>query len=264
MDCTTSENNRNNVIDLVTKHAWSTTQQQEAARQQATTTTSVSTGPQIVRIVAETDGLEVLYCNDEESDELYGLKILCWALRADGEIVAMIPWLEHVSACTELNSEQTGYFAGYYDPVTKDIFDTPPLHKCLELEMGAEFFAGRDTALRAQPTGDLSAPFKPVVLQEICDTLGTHAAIWHNEDQSIELNEVFSWQLLSNGKLQPMTVNEDRFTNSPVMPGDSCLDVIDGSEPYCYFFQHNVALKLKQEDPATIEALSNLVMPTQL
>ncbi len=258
MECTYSENNRNNVIDLVTRQAWSTTQQQEAAAQQPAVESSALQGTQIVRIAAETDGLEVLYCNDEEGDELYGLKILCWALRADGEVVAMIPWLENVSACTELNSEDTGFFAGYYDPVTQDIFESPPLHKCLELEMGAEFFKERDQ-LRSKPTADLEAHNTAEVLQEISDTLGTHAAIWHADEQSIELNEVFSWQLLSNGILQPMMVDAELIEHSPIRPGDQCLTAIDDKQPYCYFFQHNVALKLKAQDPATIEALANLV-----
>jgi len=260
MESTLTNNNQNNVIDLVSRQRWSTTQQQEAAQHQSAENTQTHPiGEQIIRLVPETDGLEVLYCNDEDGEELYGLKILCWALRANGEVVAMIPWLESVSACVDLNTEDTGFFAGYYDPLSDHIFEEPPLHKSLELETGVEFFKSRSA--RSEPTSNLEHDFSKVVMQEIADTLGTHVATWHPNEQHIELSEVYSWQLLSSGEIRPMLVNPDRVGHMPVRPGDSCLDALDDS-PYQYFFQHNVAQKLKEEDPATVEALSALVAAT--
>ena len=64
-------------------------------------------------------------------------------------------------ACSELKDADIGLWEGYYDPRTDDLFFEPPMHKALELESAAEFFAHSAAGSEC--------------LQEIADTIGTHA-----------------------------------------------------------------------------------------
>ena len=50
--------------------------------------------PPILRLSPEYDGIELLYANDSHPDTLFSLKILAWARLANGDTVAMVPWLK--------------------------------------------------------------------------------------------------------------------------------------------------------------------------
>jgi len=76
MKNTVSSHDTDNVIDLFTKKPMSSL---EDAR--------------FIRLSPELDGLEMLYSNESGSDKLFSLRILCWALRANGEVVGIVPWL---------------------------------------------------------------------------------------------------------------------------------------------------------------------------
>jgi len=49
-----------------------------------------SASRRFVRLSPELDGLEMLYSNSSSGSDLYSLKILCWGLKANGEVVAMV------------------------------------------------------------------------------------------------------------------------------------------------------------------------------
>jgi len=60
-----------NVVDLFTKKSYSAIHDER-----------------FIRLSPELDGLEMLYSNDSSSEKLFSLKVLCWGLRANGEVVA--------------------------------------------------------------------------------------------------------------------------------------------------------------------------------
>ena len=57
----------------------------------------------IIRLAPELDGLEMLYSNDANPGKLFSMKILCWALKKDGTVDAMVPWLNKLVPAQELN-----------------------------------------------------------------------------------------------------------------------------------------------------------------
>lgn len=201
--------------------------------------------PRILRISPECDGLELLYANDNHPDKLFSLKVLCWALRDDGEVVAMVPWLRQVVCCSELEDPLNGRWEGYRLPDSQYMFSEAPAHKVTELETALEFFGGKydDEAC----------------VQEIPDTIGTHAICSSDGLHSLSLMEVISWRLMGDGQLHAMVAREDDVTQTPVLPGDACLEAVTDRGDFCYFFQHGIANRIKERDPEALAALSSLV-----
>jgi|TARA_B110000967_G_C18658443_1_gene446935 hypothetical protein len=52
-----------------------------------------------------------------------------------------------------------------------------------------------------------------------------------------------------------MLIDESKFLNTPVLPGDDCLYAADQTGDFRYFFQHATANKLKLQDPEAIVLL---------
>ena len=200
----------------------------------------------IVRISPELDGMEMLYSNDSAPSKLYSLKIVCWALRDDGEVVGMVPWLSEIVSCTEINDPLNGRWEGYRDPGINEVFYSPPAHKVLELETSSEYYE-----YQADNPGD--------IIQEIPDVIGTHAVLTNNGFQSFSLVEVLSWRLLANGSIQGMLIDDARVTSTPVLPGDQCLYPAQQQCHFRYFFQHRIANKIKEQDPEALAAISLLI-----
>lgn len=198
----------------------------------------------ILRVSPECDGLELLYSNDNHPDKLFSLKVLCWALRDDGEVVAMVPWLDRIMACTELEDPLNGRWEGYRLPESQYMFEDAPEHKCTELRTAHEFF------------GDSAA--QTAVVQEIPDTIGTHAVFTEDGFDSISLAEVVSWRVLGNGEIQAMIADEEMVEKTPILPGDECLVPVSERPDFCYFFQHAIANKIKERDPEALAAISLL------
>lgn len=232
---TTSSPNHNlhNVVDLFTGQPY-----------------SPENTHRIIRIAPELDGLEMLYSNKSNNHKLYSIKILCWALREDGDVIGLVPWLEDISPCTEINDALSGHWEGYYDPRYDDIFFEAPIHKVLELETAAEYYDCNE--------GDLLPEEQNSVIQELPDTIGTHAVLSDDGFNSITLKEVVSWQLLASGKLQGMLINDDKVASTPVLPGDTCLYPAKEDPSFCYYFQHHIANKIKAKDPEALAAISAL------
>lgn len=197
--------------------------------------------PSIIRVCPEYDGIELLYANDRHLDKLFSLKVLCWALRDDDEVVAIVPWLKGAVMATELEDPLNGRWEGYRLPDSDWMFYDPPEHKVQELTAAERFFKGKD--------------YQP---QEIPDTIGTHAICSHDDFHTIGLMEVISWQLGQDGQLQAMVAQEDDITRTPVLPGDPCLQCVQQRDDFRYFFQHGLANKVKEQDPEALAALSIL------
>ena len=58
-----------------------------------------------------------------------------------------------------------------------------------------------------------------------------------------------------------MLVDEDQATSLPVLMGDECLYPGKSRHQTLYFFQRNIANRIRNEDPDTLEALALMVMP---
>lgn len=200
----------------------------------------------VVRLAPELDGLEMLYSNDVAPTKLYSLKIVCWGLRENGEVVGFVPWLDDIIACTEINDPLNGRWEGYRDPGIDEIFYTAPAHKALELQTALDYY-------------DYDIEHPTDIIQEIPDIIGTHAVFTNDGFQSLALFEVVSWRLLANGQVLGMVVDENRVSLTPILPGDQCLFASQDHPEFRYFFQHRIANKIKQQDPEALAAISVLI-----
>tara|TARA_B100000809_G_scaffold73905_1_gene71676 strand:- start:8042 stop:8755 length:714 start_codon:yes stop_codon:yes gene_type:complete len=203
-------------------------------------------GERFIRLAPELDGLEMVYTNDSSDGNYFSLKILCWGLRANGEVVGLVPWLDSIVAAPEITDPLHGQWEGYFDPGINELFTEPPIHKVIEVETAAEYY-------------EMACEGEDDVIQEIPDMIGTHAVLSDNGFHSITLSEVISWQLLHDGTLWGMLADEAKVKSTPVLPGDKCLYPAQSRGSFRYFFQHNIANKLKDEDPEALAAISLLV-----
>ncbi|CAH0992708.1 hypothetical protein SIN8267_02841 [Sinobacterium norvegicum] len=200
----------------------------------------------IVRLSPECDGISMLYTNNTNNAKLYRMSILCWALRENGQVDALVPWLDNIYPCSELNSPVDGQWEGYYETCSETVFDEPPEHKISSLIHSAEYFGTES----AEPDD---------VLQQFADTIGTHALLCERKTNSITLTEVLSWRLLANGSVQAMLIDENKITDTPVLPGDPALYPAGDNPAFKYFFQHHIANQIKSQDPDTLSAISVLL-----
>ena len=199
----------------------------------------------LIRIAPELDGLEMLYCNSEHENKLFSVKVLAWGLRATGEVVGLVPWLDELVPCDEINDPLNGHWQGYYDAGVDELFYAAPLHKVVELETAADYYEYQCESDRE-------------IIQEIPDTIGTHAVLSDDQFKSITLKEVVSWRLRQDGSVSAMLIDDSKMVSTPVLPGDDCLFESEDCEDFCYFFQHHIANKIKAQDPEALEAISTL------
>ena len=200
----------------------------------------------IIRLAPEQDGLEMLYSNDASPGKLFSMKILCWALRADGSVDAMVPWLNTLVPARELNDPLNGHWEGYYDSFHDVAFFEPPEHKVIELETASDYF-----------TLDIKQP--DLIVQEITDNIGTHAIMSEDSFRTVVLVNVASWRLYNDGRVHAMVADEEKVKSTPVLPGDVCLYAAQEHENFRYFFHYIIANKIKNGDPDAISAFSRLV-----
>ncbi|WP_043316907.1 hypothetical protein [Microbulbifer sp. HZ11] len=224
-----TDHSTNNVVDLFTGKPIET-----------------SENLRFIRLSPELDGLEMLYSNSSSGTDLYSLKILCWGLRANGEVVGLVPWLNSIVACPDIQDPLDGRFEGYYDSGIEEIFHEPPIHKIVELETAAEYF-------------EYESNQADEVVQEIPDTIGTHAVFMDADKENLTLTEVVSWRLFASGEIHGMLIDHNSVETTPVLPGDDCLYPAQESECFRYFFQHHIANKIKSEDPEALAAIAALV-----
>lgn len=199
-----------------------------------------------IRLAPELDGLEVLYSNESSTDKLFSLQVLCWGLRANGEILALVPWLDDIVACTDIQDPLNGKWEGYFDPGIDEVFYDAPIHKIVELETSAEYY-------------EQICEDDTDIIQEIPDTIGTHAVFADSSLQNLVLTEIVSWRLHHDGLICGMAADEKLVVNTPVLPGDDCLYSVQSREQFRYYFQHHIANRIKAEDPEALAAISMLV-----
>ena len=199
--------------------------------------------PPILRLSPEYDGMELLYANDQHPDTLFSIKILAWARRADGDTVAVVPWLKELVSATDLADPLNGRWEGYRLPDSDYLFRDAPPHKVQELDAAVEFFG--------RPGGD--GP-----IQEIPDTIGTHAVFSEDQFETLSLTEVVSWRLYADGTAKAMVADEEAVTQTPILPGDDCLRAAQDEPDFRYFFQHGIANRLKDRDPEALAAIAML------
>ena len=228
MTTTVPEHNSDNVVNIFTGQAW-----------------SPDLDTPFIRLAPELDGLEMLYTNSAHPDTSFSIKILCWGLRENGDIVGMVPWLDKIIPCPDISDPLGGKWEGYYDPRTEELFHDAPLHKALELEMAAEYY-------------DCNYANPDDVVQEIPDTIGTHAVVSNDGFKTLSLKEVVSWQLVNNGEIHALVADEKKVEATPVLAGDTSLYEVDSDTEFRYFFQHHIANKIKAKDPEALAAIAIL------
>jgi hypothetical protein len=207
---------------------------------------SSHSGQQIIRLAPELDGLEMLYSNKLNPNKLFAIKVLCWALRRNGEVTGLIPWMNQVIPCAEISDPLEGRFEGYFDPGIDEVFYEAPIHKIVELETAAEYY-------------EFQSDNPHDVVQEIPDTLGTHAVFGSKDAHNLFLTAIISWQLHNDGSLHGMVIDEKQCTETPVLPGDPCLYSASAKSTFRYYFQHHIANKIKARDPEALAAIAMLV-----
>lgn len=202
----------------------------------------------LIRLAPELDGLEMVYRLPNESDAYYGMPLLAWGLREDGEVVGLVPWMESLTPCQRLDDPDHGHFIGYRDPETEELFEQAPEHKVLELEQAAAYFDYEETE-------------EPTLIQQLPETQGTHALCMDESGTPWQLKQVFGWRLYSDGAIEALLADERLVDSTPILPGDACLYPGHSRHRVVYFFQRQIANRIRREDPATLEALALMVMP---
>ncbi|MGK2914955.1 MAG: hypothetical protein ACSLE5_11010 [Porticoccaceae bacterium] len=201
-----------------------------------------------IRLAPELDKLEMLYSNTANPSKLFSTRILCWGLREDGEIVGLVPWLDKIVPCTEIQDPLDGQWEGYFDPGIDEVFYEAPIHKALELETAAEYY-------------DYECDDGTDIVQEIPDVIGTHAVFSADGFKTLNLKEVVSWRLLHDGSILGMVADSEKVIHTPVLPGDDSLFVAATNPDFHYYFQHHIANKIKARDPDALAAISILSEP---
>lgn len=218
------------VIDLDTMR-----QRQEARRR-------------LIRLSPELDGLEMVYQLPAEPDTYYGMPLLAWGLREDGHVIGLVPWMDSLTPCQHLDDPEHGHFIGYRDPETEELFEQAPDHKICELEQAAAYF-------------EYEATNEPTLIQQLPEIQGTHALCMDDSDTPWQLKQVFGWRLYSDGVVEALLADEQLIDTTPILPSDPCLYTGHSRHQMVYFFQRQIANRIRQEDPTTLEALALMVMP---
>ena len=198
----------------------------------------------VSRVIPEIDGIEMLYSNDN-NDQIFSLKVLCWALWDDGQIDGMVPWLNKLVPCRTLKDPLNGHWEGYLDPTNGQILFEAPIYKAEFLKSSAHYYEHKSSSATE-------------VIQEIPDVIGTHAVFTQDHFETFTIQEIHSWRLYADGSVLAMAVEEDIAHSTPVLTGDDCLYSVLHKKDFHYFFQHSIANKLKAKDPSALAAMAHL------
>ncbi|MCM2970902.1 hypothetical protein [Larsenimonas suaedae] len=200
----------------------------------------------IVRLAPELDGLQMVYQVASDPDAAYAMPILGWAMKSNGDVVGVVPWLDSLVDCETIDDPEHGVFLGYRDPETDDVFDVAPSHKQMELEHSAAYFD-------YEPTNEKT------LLQSLPDTQGTHALCVDESDGPWQLKQVYGWQLYNDGSIEALLVDDEAVQHTPILMGDDCLYPGKSRHEMIYFFQRTIANRIKEQDPDTMNALAIMV-----
>ena len=64
------------------------------------------------RLAPEYDRLEMIYSNESNPTKLFSIKVLFWGLQSDGEVVGLVPWLDKIVPCTQIQDPLNGRWEG--------------------------------------------------------------------------------------------------------------------------------------------------------
>ncbi len=202
---------------------------------------------QIVQVYPESSGIKMLYSSKESPDRCVAVPIICWALRANGKIDGLVPWIGEVLDCETIASRFDLSWQGYFDEANEDIFDMPPGYAVAMLTTAARFMRDRRTAQASNQ-----------VVCEFADQLGTHAMLLDDVSESLTLTSVVSWCLDSSGRLHGMLADDSRVEKYPVVAGDACLYQAEENQHFRCFFQRDIAEQIRDRDPDTLRAIEQL------
>ncbi|GAA3906789.1 hypothetical protein GCM10022228_16250 [Halomonas cibimaris] len=205
---------------------------------------------QLVRLAPELDGLEMLYQLDADAHTCYSIPVLAWGLHQDGSVDGLVPWMAALTPCPQINSEENGRFVGYRDSETEEIFTKPPEHKYDELLAAATYF-------------EYETSREVTLIQQLPDTQGTYALCMDTPRAPWQMRLVHGWSLYSDGSIDALLADEEKATLTPVRIGDACLYNARSRHPRLYFFQRHIAQRIMEEDPATLEALALMMVPSE-
>ena len=226
-------------------------------------------GQAIVNVLPETSGLRMLYASPSNPDRLVAIPLLCWGMRADGEIVGLVTWINEIIDCTTLDEAMDVCWEGYYDEANDMIFYEAPESIVAQLTVKARF-AAQDASCRALPLlavegGQYGIEQEAIVssstniCEEIPDLVGTHALLQNDDENSLTLTPVVSWMLGKDGELHGMLVDEDSVDKTPVLPGDECLYAASSNPNFRCYFQRDIAEQIRLQNPETMAAIEQLL-----
>lgn len=191
-----------------------------------------------IRLSPEHDGMELVYSSSEHPGSYLTMSILAWARLTNGKTVGVVPWYDQLVYATNLGDALKGSWAGYRLPGYSVLHDKAPIHKVQELSQAVNFIGRPDLVFNDR-----------VAIQEIPDTLGTHAVFAEENSGVLDLREVVSWRLFADGRVAAMVADEELVTQTPVLPGDDCLRVAQDEPDFRYFYEYKVANLLKGDGP---------------
>lgn len=209
--------------------------------------------PRIIRVCAELSGIRMLYSNDDNSERLVAVPILCWALTEGGEIIGLVPWLDEVIDCETVEENFQVKWEGFYNHHTEEIFFHPPEESAAILTTSARFIESYELPSKGSSSHQASA-----IIQEFADPIGTHALLVNPQSDSLLLTSVISWTLNSNGQLHAMLADDTQIEKLPVLPSDNCLYDAHSDESFKCFFQRDIAEQIREQNPETMQAIEKL------
>lgn len=213
----------------------------------------------IVRVCAETNGARMLYATLDQPERLVAVPILCWALLEDGSVTGMVPWLDEVLPCYEIEQKYSISWEGYYCSIVEDFFFDPPAEVTAQLSIAARF---NGKLLNKAPLQNSSAALAEQeewqIIQEIPDPIGTHALLLNENSDQMVLTSVISWTLDDNGRLHGMLADDNSIEKLPVLPGDNCLFCAEEDPNFKCFFQRDIAEQIRLQNPETMQAIEQL------
>ncbi len=256
----TTQGDNNNVINLFTGTAHS---EQHVAP--------------ALQICPEASGLSMLYSNQENPDRLIAVPIMCWALKPNGDVVGMVPWINEITDCHNIDKQLNVCWEGYYCEKKDDIFFEPPEMIVAQLAVSARFCDSMpeqstypsteskslNAILATNSNGSIEPEHRVIeeldIIQEIPDLVGTHALLLSDDQLSLTLTPVVSWILDSRGQLHGTLVDENLIEQIPALPGDDCLYSAISNPNFRCFFQRDIAENIRQQDSETMQAVEQLL-----
>jgi len=208
---------------------------------------------QLVRIAPDYGSTSMLYGNDANPGKIFKLPIIGWGLQHNGTVVGLVPWLNCISACPSLRDPLNGHWEGYFNNASGDVLYEPPPYKVTELQAAHHYHCQNRTL-----PGVVQKNSR-LVIQEIPDQIGTHAVFTDSARQSLHVRAIFSWQLFDDGHIDGMLIDPEKIQQTPVLAGDDALYSVNNCADFKYFFQYDIANKIKSNDPDAIKAISALI-----